>query len=123
MRLTNVIYVLQLSLAIAGLAIGTMTLCAPVPHDWGVLVWMVSVVALIRLLCASRRIDSRLPPSLVWRGLAAALFMAWVVVVSAVFANAPPINPAALRWPDWAVLSGIGTVGILLAALAVKLSS
>ncbi len=123
MRLTHLIYALQLLLAIAGLAIGTMTLCAPARHDWGVLIWMVSVVALLRLLCASRRTDMRMPPSLVWRGLAAGLFMSWVVVVSSIFANAPPINPAALQWADWAVLSGIGTVGFVLGALAVKLSS
>jgi hypothetical protein len=114
-------YVLQLAAGIGGLIWGTITICAPVPNELGLVLWTISLVSLVRLLCLSPRKGSSRPPSFILRAAVAGIFMFFLVFLTAMGA-AFAVNPGIPGWVDWTVLGGLGGAGVLLGLLAIKLS-
>lgn len=117
----RLIFALEILVSVGGLVVGTVTVCAPVPDAWGLVLWTLSVVSLVRLLCINRRKDSHTSSSLVLRGTAAGLFMFSVVIVTAM-GPAAILNPAALAREDWIALTAVAVVGTISGGLAIKLS-
>jgi hypothetical protein len=111
--LRGLAYAAEAVVVLAGMALGTVSLCGLIANGWGLIGWAISVVSAVRIISISR-VDS---PSIIVRVLLASVSVFCLVSLAAMATAPGPIQPV-----DKTVILGLFVVAFLGAAGALMLA-